>query len=149
MEYLLTLNFVTLGKILFAALLGAILGIERELARKEAGIRTNSFVSMGACLFSLIAWSLFENYGLDPGRISSQIVVGVGFIGAGMIIFHEHKVRGLTTAAELWLSAGIGMAIAFGFYTEALFTVGLIIVIVTLSSKFKSAAFPEDPSQRL
>lgn len=148
MEFLLALNLGTLGKLFMAALLGSVLGIEREFAHKEAGVRTNSFVALGACLFSIIAFALFEEFGFDPGRIASNVVVGVGFIGGGMIIFYGNKVRGLTSAAELWISAGIGMAVAFELYREALFTVGLIIAIVAISSQFKSAGMTEGISEQ-
>ena len=135
MELLLSYNLVPFGKLLFAAFLGAIIGIERQFAHKEAGVRTNSIVSLGACLFSLIALDIFNDFGFDPGRIAAQIVTGVGFIGAGLIIFHENKIRGLTTAAELWVSAAIGTAVAFSMYQESVFTVLIILAIVYITKK--------------
>src|SRR3989338_8405557 len=119
-------------RLLLAAGLGAIVGIEREIVGKSAGLRTFSFVSLGACLFTIVSLlginhlvPLSETadptfrYNYDPTRIVSQIVVGIGFLGAGLIIFRGFRVEGLTTAAGLWVAAGIGTAVGFGFYAVA------------------------------
>src|SRR5687767_5478426 len=94
--------------------LGAVIGVERELRNKPAGISTNCFVMAGACLFTFISMSIDTN---SPARIAAQVVSGVGFLGAGMIIKSEaNTVKNLTTAAAVWFAAGIGMAIGFGWF---------------------------------
>lgn len=116
-----------------AAFLGALIGVERKLARKTAGIRTFALVSLGAALFTIIPQVVFVNFGgtsYDPSRIASQVVVGIGFIGAGLIVFQQSKVKGLTTAAGLWVSAAIGMSVAYKLYSIAIFTTALTIVIL-------------------
>lgn len=111
-------------KLLLALLLGSFVGLERTLAGKQAGMRTYALVSMGSCLFILISEAVRLQFGLfsnaDPLRMASQIIVGIGFIGAGLIIFQGNSVHGLTTAAGLWVTAGLGMAVGFGFYQLAL-----------------------------
>ncbi|MEK9186638.1 MAG: MgtC/SapB family protein, partial [Patescibacteria group bacterium] len=119
-------NLEIFGQLLLATLLGSLIGLERKLARKGAGIRTFALVSLGACLFSLISILMGKSFSsigsFDPSRIASQVVVGLGFIGAGMIIFEKSRgVRGLTTAAGMWVSGAIGMAVAFKFYSLAIF----------------------------
>ena len=116
-----------------AAVLGAFLGVERELARKTAGLRTYALVSMGSALFSIISTIAFKEFigstSFDPSRIASQVVVGIGFIGAGLIVFHNSRIQGLTTAAGLWVAAAIGMAVGYKFYAIAVFTAFLTIFI--------------------
>ncbi len=106
---------------------GAILGVERELRNKPAGISTNCFVMAGACLFTFISMSIDPN---SPARIAAQVVSGVGFLGAGMILKGEgSKVKNLTTAASVWFAAAIGMVIGLGWYiTAAIATVYSVIV---------------------
>jgi putative Mg2+ transporter-C (MgtC) family protein len=94
-------------KIIVAALLGGIIGIEREEMRKPAGLRTHMLVCMGACLFTLTSTS----FGADPARIAAGVVTGIGFIGAGCIIAHHDRVKGVSTAASLWVTAAIGLSI--------------------------------------
>lgn len=98
-------------------LLGAALGLERSLAGKTAGVRTFGLVSMGSCLFILIARYVIptvETFNYDPMRIAAGVVMGIGFICGGVIIFREHHLSGLTTAAGMWVAAGIGMATGYG-----------------------------------
>ena len=116
-----------------AAFLGALIGVERKLAHKTAGIRTFALVSLGAAVFTIIPQVVFVNFAgtsYDPSRIASQVVVGIGFIGAGLIVFQQSKVKGLTTAAGLWVSAAIGMSVAYKLYSIAIFTTALTIVIL-------------------
>lgn len=97
--------------------LGTIIGVERELRNKPAGISTNCFVMAGACLFTFISMSIDPN---SPARIAAQVVSGVGFLGAGMILKGEgNKVKNLTTAASVWFAAAIGMVIGLGWYITA------------------------------
>jgi putative Mg2+ transporter-C (MgtC) family protein len=94
--------------------LGALIGVERELRSKPAGISTNCFVMAGACLFTFVSQAIDPN---SPARIAAQVVSGVGFLGAGMIIKSEaNTVKNLTTAAAIWFAAAIGMAIGFGWF---------------------------------
>ena len=111
-----TVDYHILGQMVTAALLGGIIGFEREWTGKSAGLRTYSLTALGACLFSVLSTSIPGAPALDPSRVLSQIVVGVGFLGAGLIIVQGGKVRGLTTAAGLWISAAIGAAVGLRLY---------------------------------
>lgn len=123
-------------RVAVAAGLGGAIGIERELRDREAGFRTHLLVSVGAALFTLVsayAWRDFTfGHGVtfDPTRIAAQIVTGIGFLGAGAIIRQGVSVRGLTTAATLWVVAAIGMASGAGYYTAAAITT--VVVLVSL-----------------
>ena len=109
---------------IIAALLGAIIGWEREQHGREAGIRTYAAVSVGACVFGLI--SAHVEGAADPTRIAAQVVTGVGFLGAGVILRERGQITGLTTAATLWSTAALGLAIAYGMYVLGTLT-GLIV----------------------
>ncbi|MBI2035388.1 MAG: MgtC/SapB family protein [Candidatus Liptonbacteria bacterium] len=121
-------NLEIFWQLALAGFLGTLMGIEREIAKKKAGMRTFALVSLGSCLFSIISINALRFLGdlgmvsFDPTRIASQIVTGLGFLGAGIIIFDSSKLRGVTTAAGLWLAAAIGMAVGFKFYAVAIFT---------------------------
>jgi len=100
--------------LLIAAGLGALIGVEREIAGKDPSIRTFALISMGSCLFSMLSLDVAaRSGGGDPGRIAAQIVPGIGFIGAGTIFRSKHGVSGFTTAALMWVTASIGMAVGF------------------------------------
>lgn len=121
------------GQLALAALLGAAIGIERKLAHKTAGIRTFALVALGSALFTIIPQLAFVNFpgtSYDPSRMASQVVVGIGFIGAGLIVFQQSKVKGLTTAAGLWVSAAIGISVAYKLYAIAIFTTAITIFIL-------------------
>ena len=122
-------------QLILAACLGGFIGLERFLARRVAGMRTYALVSLGAALFSILSKNAFQEFwglpSFDPSRIASQIVVGIGFIGAGVIIFHKSKLQGLTTAAGLWVAAAIGMSVGYKLYEIAFFTTLLVILILT------------------
>lgn len=117
-----------LQRVLLAVILGGAIGVERELAHKMAGMRTHALVSLGAALYSIISAG-FSAPGADPTRIAAQIVTGIGFLGAGIIIFQGTKVQGVTTAAGVWVAAAIGMASGFGFYKLAISAAVLTILI--------------------
>lgn len=121
-------------KLIIALLLGLAVGIEREFVGKEAGTKTYSLVSLGAALFTILS---FDPNFPDPSRIISQIITGIGFIGAGLIIFHENKVHGLTTAAGLWVMAGVGIAVGMGYYLTAGASVALILFILYALRKIR------------
>ena len=126
-------------RILLAAALGMAIGAEREHRHKSAGLRTYAMVALGSALFTVISVYGFEGRGTvyDPGRIASQIVVGIGFIGAGMIILRENKIEGLTTAASVWTTAGVGMAVGFGLYYIAAFATFVILAVILILSALK------------
>ena len=121
---------------LLAAALGGAIGLERELRDHEAGFRTHLLVSLGACAFTLVSayawtdWTFSTPAGVvfDPTRIAAQIVTGIGFLGAGAIIVRGISVRGLTTAATLWVVAAIGMASGTGYYPVAIGAAVLVLV---------------------
>jgi len=126
-------------KLFLAALAGGIIGLEREKHGRPAGLRTHLLVSMASCLMMIVSEAFFLKYGeipgtsvvrLDPGRVSAQIIAGIGFIGAGVILKDGLSVRGLTTAACLWLAAGVGMAFGMGAFFPAV--VASIIGICSL-----------------
>ena len=123
-------------RLVIAATLGGLIGIEREIHGRPAGFRTHLLVTVGACLMMVVSEAYYFKYGmldadsvvrLDPGRVAAQIVTGIGFLGAGAIIKDGHTVRGLTTAACLWVAAGIGMAVGVGLYLPALFVTVLAL----------------------
>lgn len=118
-------------RLLIALVLGMIIGVERVWAHKTAGMRTYALVSMGSALFVVVSNEMVNYYtgmaGLNPLMIISQIVVGVGFLGTGLIFAKESRLMGLTTATSLWVSAGIGMAVGFG-----LFDIAIIATVLTL-----------------
>jgi putative Mg2+ transporter-C (MgtC) family protein len=123
-------------RIVLAAVLGGAIGFERELREREAGLRTHLLVSVGAALFTMVSayawtdWRFSNESGLifDPTRIAAQIVTGIGFLGAGAIIRQGLSIRGLTTAATLWVVAAIGMATGAGYYAAAVITTVLVLV---------------------
>ena len=122
---MITYEFVL--RLFVAAMLGGVIGLEREYRAKEAGFRTHFLVALGSGLFMILSQFGFndvlghyEQVSLDPSRIASQVVTGIGFIGAGTIIFQKHVVRGLTTAAGLWVTSAIGMTAGAGMYVSLL-----------------------------
>ena len=123
-------------RLVVAAGLGGAVGLERELRDHEAGFRTHLLVALGACVFTLVSayawtdWTFSTPSGVvfDPTRIAAQIVTGIGFLGAGAIIVRGINVRGLTTAATLWVVAAIGMAAGTGYYAVAVGATGLVLV---------------------
>jgi putative Mg2+ transporter-C (MgtC) family protein len=129
-----------------AAGLGGAIGMERELRERQAGLRTHLVVCVGSALFTLVSAYAFVSPKVDPTRIAAQIVSGIGFLGAGAIIRQGLSVRGLTTAATLWLVAAIGMASGAGYYDAAviatagaLFTLGpLRIIAFRMTSRFRT-----------
>ena len=128
-------------QLILAVILGGLIGLERELKKKGAGIQTYSLVCLGSCLFSLVAFSLGNLKILEPSPIFIAIAVGMGFIGAGAIFRGETQVFGLTTAAGLWTSAAIGLAIGAKFYSLAIFATVLVLVIFYLLGLFEEKFF--------
>src|SRR5256885_12138760 len=121
-------------KLLLAALLGGLIGIEREIRDKPAGLRTNIVICVGSTLFMSLSTQVAEMVGGDPTRIAAQIISGIGFLGAGAVLHSHGFVLGLTTAATIWVVAGVGMALGSGMYLLAVFaTVMSLITLYFLS----------------
>ena len=117
-------------RLIGAAILGASIGLEREWRDHPAGMRTHLLVSLGAAAFTVLSIEAFKGPGADPARIAAQIVTGIGFLGAGAILKHGAAIKGLTTAASLWVVAAVGMAAGAGAWGVALATT--LIVLVSL-----------------
>lgn len=138
-------------RLLIAAGLGALVGLEREWRDQPAGLRTHILVATGACLFALVSAFGFDSFfdrsstevvRVDVTRVASQIVVGIGFIGGGTILRHGTSVHGLTTAASMWVTAAVGTAVALGFTLGALTATGITVVSLGLLRPFKKRMFP-------
>lgn len=131
-------------KVLFSMLYGALIGVEREVTNKFAGLRTHILVSLGACVFTILSIHGFpvdtDRYNADPARIAAQIVTGIGFIGGGTVLRMGNNIYGITTAATLWLAASVGMACGAGFYLLgalcSLFALFTLVVIRFMEFKF-------------
>ena len=123
----------TLVRLTLAAVLGAIIGLERELKRKPAGLRTNMFICFGSAMFTILSTELAGKFGIgDHTRIAAQIIPGIGFIGAGSILHDKGGVSGITTAATIFVVASIGMAAGGGLYLVAIFSTMLIYLALHL-----------------
>jgi putative Mg2+ transporter-C (MgtC) family protein len=118
------------GRLLTACLLGGLIGLEREVCRKAAGVRTNLLICMGAAFFTLLSAVLAGDASPNKGQVASNIVQGIGFLGAGLIIHNRSRVSGLTSAASVWVVASIGMACGAGLYAAAV--VAAIMVVIAL-----------------
>jgi putative Mg2+ transporter-C (MgtC) family protein len=124
-------DLVLLGRLLLAAVLGGAIGAERELNDQAAGLRTHMLLTIGACLFTLIsAYGFGSGIGTDPSRLAAQIVTGIGFLGGGAIVRHGLTVKGLTTAASIWATASVGVAVGAGSYVLGIG--GAVLVVGTL-----------------
>ncbi|QOR35986.1 MgtC/SapB family protein [Clostridium sp. 'deep sea'] len=116
-------------KLVVAVLLGGIIGWEREHTARPAGLRTHILVCVGSALMTILSMEAFS--GADPSRVAAQIVSGIGFLGAGTIMREGLSVKGLTTAASLWATAGIGMAVGTGYFSAAIITTVLVFLTLT------------------
>jgi putative Mg2+ transporter-C (MgtC) family protein len=125
-------------RLLLAALLGALLGTERELKQKAAGLRTNILIALGSALFALLSIELAPP-GADPTRIVAQVITGVGFLGAGAIMRTDSGVQGLTTAATVWVNAAVGVAAGGGQYHLALSATGVTLVVLFVVAPIENA----------
>jgi len=123
-------------QLILALLLGMVLGAQRTLSGKSAGMRTYSLVSMGCALLVIVAQTVIAGYpaktNFDPLSLAGSVMQGIGFLGAGLIIFHGTKVNGLTTAAGIWISAAIGIAVGYEMYAVAVFVTILTLLVFTL-----------------
>ena len=134
-------------QLILAAFLGGVVGLEREHKKKGAGLRTYTLVSLGAAFFTVTAFEVFNNFhtqAFDSSRIIGQIVLGIGFIGGGLIIHKEMQIQGLTTAAGLWVVAGIGAAVGAKIYLPAIFVAILSLIILAGLRKVEKRFFPRE-----
>jgi putative Mg2+ transporter-C (MgtC) family protein len=143
-------------RLVTAALLGGIVGLERERLEWVAGLRTHMLVCVGSALVMIVSAFGFAdilgtpNVSLDPSRVAAQVVSGIGFLGAGTILFlRQEVIRGLTTAASLWTVAGVGLAIGGGLYVAAITTTTLVVVILALVKPLERRLFRRDHVKRI
>jgi putative Mg2+ transporter-C (MgtC) family protein len=127
----------TVVRLIVAAVLGAIIGLERELRHKPAGLRTNMFICFGAAMFTVMSDQLAGGFGGDHTRVTAQIIPGIGFIGAGSILHSRGSVTGLTSAATLFVAAGVGMAAGGGLYITAIFATGVILASLAVMGRLE------------
>lgn len=150
---LINIDFVL--RIISAVIFGFLLGLERELTNKYAGLRTHILVCLGACIFTIISIYGFPTFAdgdnvivnqatgiRDTGRVAAQIVTGIGFIGAGTVLRHGPMIIGLTTAATLWISAAIGMTCGVGMYDIAAITTIISVAVLTIIRVFEKKFIP-------
>jgi putative Mg2+ transporter-C (MgtC) family protein len=145
----------TLLRLILAAVLGSVVGIERERLDWAPGLRTHMLVCLGATLFMIVSAFGFAdilgvpNVGLDPSRIAAQVVSGIGFLGAGTIILRRKVVRGLTTAASIWSIAAVGLAVGGGLYFAAITTTVLILIILAGIKPLERRLFSDRRTPRI
>lgn len=143
-----TFQLQAIFQLILALLLGALIGVEREHKRKEAGLQTYSLVALGTCLFTKLSFDFFNSFtdkagiSFDPSRVIQAIAIGIGFIGAGIIIYRRSKVEGLTTAAGLWVASAIGIAVGFRLYALAIISTLLAIAILAGLGLLERKLFP-------
>ncbi|MBT1073531.1 MgtC/SapB family protein [Pelotalea chapellei] len=134
------------GRLLLASLLGALIGLEREIHGRTAGFRTHLLVSLGSALFVAVSINFYQTFGnftgsgvvgVDPGRVAAQVVTGIGFLGAGAIIREKTSVRGLTTAACLWVAAAIGVACGSGMYFMSIVVTAIALISLVALKKIE------------
>jgi putative Mg2+ transporter-C (MgtC) family protein len=128
----------TIIRLIVAALLGGAIGLERQLRHKPAGLRTNLFICFGSAMFTVLSDQLAGGYGGDHTRVAAQIIPGIGFIGAGSILHSRGGVVGLTTAATLFVVAGVGMAAGGGLYVTAIFATVVILIALALLGRLEA-----------
>lgn len=139
-------------QLFLAALLGGIVGLEREYQKKEAGLRTYTLVSLGSALFTIVGLQIFQGFtgsegiSFDPGRVVNSVAIGIGFLGAGLIVFKGMHIEGLTTAAGLWVAGAIGVAVGTGFYWTAAFAAFLAVVVLSWLNMVERRAFKKGES---
>ncbi|MFT4445079.1 MULTISPECIES: MgtC/SapB family protein [unclassified Parvimonas] len=136
-------NFEFLIKMVLATVMGAIIGFERKSRNKEAGIRTHSIVALASALMMIISkYGFFDSDKYDAARIASQVVSGIGFLGTGLIFIKNNSVNGLTTAAGIWATAGIGLAMGAGLYAVAI--CGTLLIVIVQILMYKDAFLNKD-----
>jgi putative Mg2+ transporter-C (MgtC) family protein len=131
------LNVYIIGKLLLAALLGGIVGIERSLRHKPAGLRTLMLIGVGSALYTIISYEAAGSFGGDHTRIAAQIIPGIGFIGAGVVIHDRGNITGITSAATIFVVASIGMAVGSGLPVTAIFTTLVLLAALVAMGSFE------------
>ncbi len=144
-----TINSTTAALRLFLSLIaGGLIGFERERRRQPAGLRTHILISVGSTLLMLLSiyipQTFFDMRNGDPGRIAAQVVSGIGFLGAGAIVKLGNNIKGLTTAASIWVVAGIGLAIGAGLYIPSAIALGIILFALVILDYFEKFLFPPE-----
>ena len=128
-------------RIVLSGILGAVIGYERQARHKAAGLRTHMLVSMGSCLMMILSYTIYYmvegHTNADPARLAAQVVSGIGFLGAGSIMKDGLNVRGLTTAASLWVVSAVGLTVGAGFYEGAIFVTVMILVVLGILTKIE------------
>jgi len=136
MEESMANDFQIIMRLLLTLVLSGLIGLERQVHRRDAGLRTHILVALGSCLIMLTSLYVFDIYkdsaSIDPARIAAGVITGIGFLGAGTIIREPEGVRGLTTAASLWVVSGIGLAVGCGFNRIAIYTTILVLIVLHL-----------------
>jgi putative Mg2+ transporter-C (MgtC) family protein len=127
----------TIMRLVVATILGGIIGLERQLRHKAAGLRTNLFICFGAAMFTVLSDQLAGSLGGDHTRVAAQIIPGIGFIGAGSILHSRGSVVGLTTAATIFVVASVGMAAGGGLYITAVFATGVILIALAVLGRLE------------
>jgi putative Mg2+ transporter-C (MgtC) family protein len=118
------------ARVLLAAFLGGLVGVQREARGKAAGLRTNTLIAAGSAVFAVLSIRVVPHLQGDPSRLAAAVVTGIGFLGAGAILRNEHDVHGLTTAATIWVNSGIGLCAGVGLYLTAAGTTGLTLFVL-------------------
>lgn len=141
-----------IARLSLTVFLTGLIGLERQIHRRTAGLRTHILVGMGSCLIMLTSMHVFDIYKekvmLDPSRIAAGVITGIGFLGAGAIIREREGVKGLTTAASLWVVAGIGLAVGCGFLGAAIYTTILSLIVLLFMRRLEGAIlFLEDENK--
>jgi len=135
-------------RLFLSLVLGGLIGLERQLHRHAAGLRTHILVCLGSCLIMLTSLHVFDIYKdkvpLDPARIAAGVITGIGFLGAGAIIREREGIKGLTTAASLWVAAGIGLAVGCGFWKAGVFTTALSLIALLLLRQIETKIFDKE-----
>jgi putative Mg2+ transporter-C (MgtC) family protein len=132
-----TVLSTTIARLVMAAVLGGVIGLERQLRHKPAGLRTNIFICFGSAMFTVLSDQLAGGFGGDHTRVAAQIIPGIGFIGAGSILHSRGSVVGLTTAATLFVVASVGMATGGGLYVTAIFATIVILIALALLGRLE------------
>ena len=141
------MEFQIVFQLFLATVLGSLIGLEREIKRKEAGLQTFSLVCLGSCVFTIVAFYLYQSLGwqnIDLVRVIQAVAVGIGFIGAGTVFKSQKGIEGLTTAAGLWITAAIGIAIGAGLYALALFSALLSLLVLAGFGMLEQKFFPRE-----
>lgn len=137
-------------QLFLALVLGGVVGLERELRKKEAGLRTHALVSLGAALFTIIALETYEaivsseGARLDLGNVIGAVAIGLGFMGGGIIFVQSSHVVGLTTAAGVWVAGAIGVAVGAGFFETAIFATLLLLIVLSVIGAIERKVFKKD-----